>query len=546
MTRVVVVLSLLVSLAILGSAQGPLTPFANLMGRTDENGWLIASAAGASGTTQGPLTPLANLQVRTDENGYLLVSVEGLPTDPGTASGSYITNGCQVSHMTGLTFRMSACDYVVAGTAYSAVEQTVTLEAADATNPRIDVLIVDTAELFTYVKGTAAASPSEPTVDPGTQVRLGLVTIPATASAPTVTTTAVYAENAGHAAEWNCTDSGSTMVCDATAGPRTGTVHMAGTSSTAGDYLQLEKGAAGTLDVTTVDRLRLFLQTQSGFSSSRGLRVQLLSSGVIRCTQITLVNGVYGISTAITSAYQQVVIPIEDFGCSGAVTINQVRIVKFGSGANVTFRVDDVDWQADGVTPVTDLLTRTQADGLYLKIASNLSDLSSASTARTNLAVPPNTLQYLLLAASADTTVERVFTAGNGLAATDAGAGSTYTLNAVRTLGITIDGGGSAITTGNKGCFPVRDGGTITSATTLADQSGSIVLDVWVDSYANYPPTVADTITASAKPTISSATKAQDTTLTGWTTSIADNATICYNVDSNATITRATLSLEIR
>ena len=32
--------------------------------------------------------------------------------------------------------------------------------------------------------------------------------------------------------------------------------------------------------------------------------------------------------------------------------------------------------------------------------------------------------------------------------------------------------------------------------------SGSIVIDVWKDTYANFPPIVADTITASAKPTL--------------------------------------------
>ena len=115
----------------------------------------------------------------------------------------------------------------------------------------------------------------------------------------------------------------------------------------------------------------------------------------------------------------------------------------------------------------------------------------------------------------------------------------------VATLTFIIDGGGSAITTGIKGDLTVPFACNINSATLLADQSGSIVVDVWKDTYGNYPPTVADTITASAKPTISTATKATDSTLTGWTKAIAEGDTLRFNVDSITTVTRVTLSLKV-
>jgi hypothetical protein len=108
-----------------------------------------------------------------------------------------------------------------------------------------------------------------------------------------------------------------------------------------------------------------------------------------------------------------------------------------------------------------------------------------------------------------------------------------------------IDGGGSAITTGVKGFLEIPYAATINQATVLCDQSGSIVVDVWKDTYANYPPTVADTITASAKPTVSTATKAQDATLTGWTTAITSGDIIGFNVDSATTVERCTISLKV-
>jgi len=113
------------------------------------------------------------------------------------------------------------------------------------------------------------------------------------------------------------------------------------------------------------------------------------------------------------------------------------------------------------------------------------------------------------------------------------------------TITFVIDGGGSVITTGIKGDLEIPMACTITQATLLADQSGSIVVDIWKDTYANYPPTGADSITASAKPTISTATKSQDATLTGWTTSISAGDTLRFNVDSITTCTRVTLSLKV-
>lgn len=116
----------------------------------------------------------------------------------------------------------------------------------------------------------------------------------------------------------------------------------------------------------------------------------------------------------------------------------------------------------------------------------------------------------------------------------------------IGTIQIIIDGGGVAITTGVKGDLEIPFACVIQRATLLADQSGSIVIDIWKDTYANFPPTDPDSITASAPPTISGATKSQDSTLTGWTTSIAAGDTLRFNVDSCATITRVTLSLKVK
>lgn len=112
-------------------------------------------------------------------------------------------------------------------------------------------------------------------------------------------------------------------------------------------------------------------------------------------------------------------------------------------------------------------------------------------------------------------------------------------------LGIVLDGGGGAITTGIKGDMMIPFACTINEVTLLAGITGSIVVDVWKDTYANYPATDADSITGSSSPAISSGIKSQDSTLTGWTTSIAGGDTLRYNVDSCTDITRCTLILKV-
>ena len=108
---------------------------------------------------------------------------------------------------------------------------------------------------------------------------------------------------------------------------------------------------------------------------------------------------------------------------------------------------------------------------------------------------------------------------------------------------VNIDGGGSAITTGVKGDLYIPFSITLHSVTLIADQSGSIVIDIWNDLIANYPPTVADTITASDKPTLSTATTSQDNDISTWTTSIPGGSTLRFNVDSITTVTRVQMIL---
>ncbi len=165
-----------------------------------------------------------------------------------------------------------------------------------------------------------------------------------------------------------------------------------------------------------------------------------------------------------------------------------------------------------------------------------LHDSNSANTI--TLTVPDisaGSLSFTLPPTDGDDT-DVLQTNGSGvLTWVDGGAGIT----------VIIDGGGAEIGTGIAGDLDVPFDCSIQSVTMLADQSGSIVIDIWSQAYADYPPEDAQSITASAVPTITTAEKSTDATLTGWTTALTKGDTLRFNVDSVTSIERVTLSLKV-
>lgn len=107
------------------------------------------------------------------------------------------------------------------------------------------------------------------------------------------------------------------------------------------------------------------------------------------------------------------------------------------------------------------------------------------------------------------------------------------------------DGDGGVLTTGIKSYIEVPFACNITKWTVLNDVSGSIQFDVWKDSYANYPPTVSDSIAGSDKPRTVSATKGQSSLLTGWLPELSAGDIIAINIESVTSVTRSTLVLTI-
>lgn len=366
---------------------GDVTAAANL---TDEA--IVVGDGGLKGVQTTPVTV-------NPSTGLMVGATVDAPVDPAdiankefvlnsvaaavqqTPNISALVSGGGVLWESDYNFRVSAATYLIQGDLFTSTEQTITLDAADPTLDRIDVIALDDTGTVVKITGTAAAQPSQPDVDPATQLQLTFVLVgAATTEPPNVANEDIYIDNT----EWTATTSGSGWNPDSTNNPRSGTKDIEGTNVANNAYVQL--GAPSPLTLDPYALLSVFIRSKAAWPKNRSLLFQWYSSGVAVGVAITINTGFFGFDSSITGSYQLVAIPIASFSVPAGTSLNQLRITD--KGGAIGMYIDDIVLQAFGGdigSPPTPGLTQEQADARYAQRANNLSDLSSASTARTNL-----------------------------------------------------------------------------------------------------------------------------------------------------------------
>ena len=336
-----------------------------------------------AGTLSNVTDPVALQDVATKN--YVDTQIASVSI-PGVSQTSFLVSGGQVVWIENYEFLVSAATYYINGIAYSSVETTITLDAADATFDRLDTIAVDSTSTVVKVTGVAAAQPSEPDINPGTQLKLGLVLVTAATTEPVaVTDTLLYADNAGSPTEWDWTTSGSGWDVNSTADPLPpSTKCIDGTAVANGAYVQGEIGT-GTFDPSEASQLVLYLKSKATWSNNRGLSITLRNAGVI-VGQAVVINrsGSFGFLSSTTAAYQLVAIPINQFAVPFGTAIDQIRITDFG-GAIGCF-LDNVFFQIGAASQAATGITQDQADARYRPLAVPLV-LSSAADVSGNLPV---------------------------------------------------------------------------------------------------------------------------------------------------------------
>ena len=135
----------------------------------------------------------------------------------------------------------------------------------------------------------------------------------------------------------------------------------------------------------------------------------------------------------------------------------------------------------------------------------------------------------------------------SGNTSTDCSSSGGPTTNQnLRSISVLFDGGGVALSGTVTRCSQINYAGTINEASIVADQSGNATVDIKTVAYSSYTgPASASSITAATIPALSSAVKFQDSTLTGWTTSLTANTVVCFVLSSPATVTWVAANIRV-
>ena len=112
-------------------------------------------------------------------------------------------------------------------------------------------------------------------------------------------------------------------------------------------------------------------------------------------------------------------------------------------------------------------------------------------------------------------------------------------------FGLSLSNGAAILSTGQKGYVKMPYPGTITDWTIMTDTTGSIIIDIWKDTVASFPPTSIDTITGGNYATLTNQLINSDNLLTGWTTTFLANDVFTFDVIGVTGITNINLTLNV-
>lgn len=275
----------------------------------------------------------------------------GPPNTPNDQIGNHLLSGCGVEYVSGLTFTVGACTYTINGVTYTSAITNITLTAASMTDPRIDVILVDNTGAATKITGTAATPPAEPSIDPSTQIGLIFVTVAANGTTPSgIVNTPLYLDNA----EWTCASTAN-INCNSSSNPYQGTKDIEATAALLGNNFTLVKPMAGTVDLSTQNALVFYIRSKAAWPSANGsgangrrtLTLSWLNGSTAVGVGVVIADGAFGFNSSITSAYQQISIPISLFG-AGSNVVTTLKALVSGNGGTSSFGwyIDDVTLQS--------------------------------------------------------------------------------------------------------------------------------------------------------------------------------------------------------
>jgi len=225
-----------------------------------------------------------------------------------------------------MIYSVTQCNYYINGILYTSSPTNVTLDIADSSNPRIDVIYCDTLGNVGVITGIPSPDPVKPTVNPLSQIELTHINVNAQGTTPAgVSQRIIYNENVGIPNEWNTSVDVLASGVDFayTTNPYVGTksalapiyaspYNMIFTNNTFvnGDTLS---GISMYLRLNSAP-IVTYIRDGNGIITETPLfNVYLTKSGAQITSSIGIVNSNFGYDRLVLLSYQHINIPISNF-----------------------------------------------------------------------------------------------------------------------------------------------------------------------------------------------------------------------------------------
>ena len=390
-----------------------------------------------------------------------------------TDTSNQLISGGGVFWTGDLDFTVSAATYQIAGVIYNSIQTDVSLDTADPTDDRIDIIAVDDTGAVVVITGTPAPVPAAPDVDPLSQLQLTFIFVAAGATVPVITNEDIYLENAEYTTS---TNSAGTINLASTSNPFAGTKDIEATLAVANNRIFFQR-PAGTVNLADFSTLTLNLRSKAAWPTAKGLTLTWMMGAAVVGIPVVIKSGTFGFLSSNTTTYQQITIPVGFFS-TGSLTVDRLRLNVTGGGAAIGFYLDNVILQG-GIAeppppdPTVDELTVTLTNGdavshtlgkiVYIS-AANTAKLAKADASGTKGAV-----------AFATTTIAPAATGTYQLAGIMSGL-SGLTAGAVYYLSVSVSGGMTSVAPTAYDDYVVRLGIAISTTDFLIQIERPILL----------------------------------------------------------------------
>lgn len=245
---------------------------------------------------------------------------------------------------------------------------------------------------------------------------------------------------------------------------------------------------------------------------------------------------------------------------TGVPEVNTLATLKTDLGLTGTNSGDQTTVTGNAGT-ATALATSRNIDGQAFNGTADITVIAPGTHAATSKTTPVDADETPLVDSAASNVLKRLtwanikatlktyfdtlYPSGSGTCSGTNTGDQSLTNIKLASAGISIDGGGTTVTTGLKGYVTVPYAGTITAWSITADgASPTCTFDVWKVATGTALPAVGNTIMGT-KPALTTGNAVRSTTRTGWSTTVTANDIIGFNLDAVTVATKITFQLEI-